>query len=216
MPHRSIVFIPGYNFKASIWSSILSSLMDFDIHLLDFPNVSNFNIEKICEALADHIPDGSTLVGWSLGGLVSMHFSVIKPQKCKRLALVSSTPRFMEDTKWPGITEKQLNHATSIFTQLVQYPNTSLSIRTYLKSHIGHSNNGHLSLIKKLDARHIYPKISIPVLNIQGERDAIIPLNQMRYFSRFHKTIVIPQAGHIPFLTHPHIFINELIKFIKL
>ena len=215
MNHKSIIFIPGYNFKSSIWSCMLPYLKDFQVRLLDFPEVRIFTLKDIIEKLAHKIPDDSIIVGWSLGGLIAIYLYKIMPKKCRKLVLVSSTPRFMEDINWPGHSFDQMKASLNIFNQIVQYPNKSIKVRQYLKEHTKTTHENYLLLIKNLDGRNIYTNISVPTLNILGDSDAIIPIKQLVYFSKFHKTIIIPKAGHIPFLTHTNIFVGELIKFIK-
>ncbi|AZL16077.1 alpha/beta fold hydrolase [Rickettsiales endosymbiont of Stachyamoeba lipophora] len=216
MSSHSVVLLPGLGFKSSIWDFITPSLKDYQVTLIDLPEIDNLDIKKIIDIIASKISDNSIIIGWSLGGLIATYLYHLLPHKCSKLALIASTPKFMEDKNWPGITLSQIESNMKNFSGIVQYPNKSTQVRRYLAEHQTAVPANHLKLIKSLDAREIYNNLKIPVLNILGEKDAIIPLRQTEYFPRFHQIIIIPKAGHVPFLTHTEIIKDELIRFIDL
>jgi pimeloyl-[acyl-carrier protein] methyl ester esterase len=209
---NSLVFLPGWGFKASIWSRLIEKLSENKTRQYSIP----------------------TLIGWSLGGLRAIQRCHQFPDRYKKLILVSSLPKFVSspEDNWTGIspdyalrfhTQAQTNIARLIpsFLRLVQYPDTSASLSAYLKDHLldihkpAHKNYLKRSLdwLLHSDLRKYYQNLSVPIIHIMGSQDAIMTYNQHSINQLRGKDTVIytiPDAGHIPFLSHPELFIDIL------
>ncbi|MGB6976263.1 MAG: alpha/beta fold hydrolase [Gammaproteobacteria bacterium] len=220
-----LVFLPGWGFQATIWDELIQALKVKNALSINLPEEEK--LDAIAERLNIQIPDQATLVGWSLGGLLATYFCYKFPKKCARLVLVSTTPKFIASDDWPGIAKTQAlqfqkKAAENIeilmknFLGIVQYPDRTLDLKSFLKKHLRpmpkaqQSLRNHLNLLFEVDCREHYQKLHIPVTHIFGDRDAIIPIALTQQFVLPADIKIIPNAGHVPFLTHQKIFLKYL------
>ena len=60
--------------------------------------------------------------------------------------------------------------------------------------------------------------IAIPVLAIWGENDRAVPLEHAELLTQSVKQgrkIIIPGAGHAPYMNQPEVFHRELLEFLS-
>ena len=144
---------------------------EFDVQLLTGPQV-----------LKDRtIPEADYIITGSMGGLLAME---LLPDSCKKLVLISSTAKFCADADYTcGTHEKilrrmilQLKRNPTVvleeFYKNVHYPHSAL------KTAPGNSLDDLVAGLEYLvssDVRDKVPKIKIPVLQLHGAEDRIIP-----------------------------------------
>lgn len=229
---KSIVFMPGWGFKSSIWDDILASLNMHTVRRLDLPNIKETNDLPIAiKRLSKHIPLNSTIVAWSLSGLIAILFCHHFPHRCNQLILVASLPKFVSDSNWIGIPStvaKQFQHKAMTdpglllkqFLDWVQYPDTSKSVRLEIKNHC---LTPHAKLIQYLtymfneDLRDIFNYLQTRIYLVFGEKDAIVPSQAVNQLNKLNKKLlikIVPEAGHIPFLTHKELFTQILMDIL--
>lgn len=186
------------------------------------------------QLLKSALPERCILIGWSLGGLLAQLFSHQYPERVQGLMLVASTPKFVADKKWPHAMQ------VSTFNQFVkQYdasPQMTLSHFMALQALHGRSlkqimvNLEQASLLQQpnhdltsirwglewlfeLDLREAFAMIKLPIILFHGENDQVSPIKAAQQtvdswqYSRLSK---ISCAGHVPFLSHPKEFIEQV------
>jgi pimeloyl-[acyl-carrier protein] methyl ester esterase len=223
---NAIVFLPGWGFKASIWDELIQVLKLTNAYTIDLPDEEKIHV--ITETLNQHIPEQTTLVGWSLGGLIAIYFCYRFPEKCKKLILVCCSPQFVASENWAGITkdtaiqfqknaQENMEVLLKNFLGIVQYPNNDRTLRLFLKKHLlpscpsQNSLTNYLNLLLTADFRSYFQKLCMPILAIYSEQDAIVPVITGEQLTRMAPTVsikIIPKAGHIPFLTHQESFLD--------
>lgn len=214
--NNPILFLPGFGFKATIWQAGL----DVSLNAI-FQNLPDGKtLQEITDNTVKHIKDPVTLVAWSLGGLVAMDLAHRYPDKIKKLILVATTPQFSATDNWPGISskvQKQFlhiaeNHMDQLlnrFFNLVQTPHQDPLLTTILKMHQQTDKDylsRQLTVLFNTDLREHFQTLSMPILQIWGEQDGIVSLKLQDHIKMLNphvKHIIIKNAGHIPFLTHP-------------
>src|SRR6185437_7207485 len=90
---QTIVFLPGWGFQASIGREFLPP----QTYLIDLPIVKTSIpcIETICNHIEEEMQlTHPILIGWSLGGLLSIKLYQRNPNAYKALILITSTPCF--------------------------------------------------------------------------------------------------------------------------
>jgi len=226
--NEHIVFLPGWGFKCSVWQSIASEFNQS--LLLDFPVENNITLNHIGNFFSQKIPDNSIIIGWSLGGMVALNIAKLFPQKCKKLILVASTPKFVTCENWDGMHqaaaddffERAYHEDDALlqhFIKLVQFPNRSSLIREYLTNNTLEIEKykEYLKLLFQSDLRAEYERIAVPILHVLGSNDALVR-SQASNFKQLNGATsinVINGAGHVPFLSHKQDFLKMINEFIN-
>jgi pimeloyl-[acyl-carrier protein] methyl ester esterase len=212
----NLIFISGWGFKSSIWNNVTADIKSFNILTLDLK-------QALDEEYISRLPDNSILIGWSFGGMVAVDIYQKYPFKFKKIILVASFPKFIQENYYQGIPRSRaeefyLNYITNPeiqlidFLKLIQRPNKDLSIRKILEDNLDDQDLSiYLDQLFSRDLRDEYQMIKIPVLHILGNKDAIVPVNN---YPDNHLVHVISGAGHALFITHQEIFQKQLMEFI--
>lgn len=211
----NFIYLPGFLFKPTVWDYLFSLCPGGHtgppLHKLSLPPNPSL------------IPDNTVLISWSLGGLYAIQLAHQYPEKIKKLILISSTPCFIEKNNWAGIslTEQEKFRAllklnpqkiSQRFLSLVSYPEPlQESLRPYLDLSLNlsskiSSQQEALDFLFKTDFREIYKKLDLPIFNLFGEQDAIIKSNHTDQLLKLNPRAsihVIPNASHLPFISHP-------------
>lgn len=226
------LFISGWGLKANLLKE--SSCYFGDLTLINLPHLNELKLDLIVRHLSMNIADGSTIIGWSLGGLIAIRLASLFPKKVRKLILLSSSPRFSQDKGWKGIGRNEaikfLNLAKSdikylfdYFLFLVSYPDTAAYYKTLLiKNSVDWQINRnylikYLEILFKTDTRESYKSIKVPILYLIGEKDTIVRLNSKALVHLNHRTKIhsISKGGHIIFLSHEKECKEQLTQFIN-
>jgi pimeloyl-[acyl-carrier protein] methyl ester esterase len=103
--------------NARVFDALTELLADeFEVRALNLPGhggrepVMSNTLQSWADDLAQQLPHGATLLGWSLGGQVAMRAALDHPDKISRLILLAATPRFVVTDDWPhAMATKDLN-----------------------------------------------------------------------------------------------------------
>lgn len=194
-----------------------------------------YTIAQLAEMIAPYIPAKSILVGWSLGGLVAQKLAAKKSHLLAGLVTIASTPRFVAGPRWPGIAadvlttfkrqlEKNFSKTLERFLaiqamgsetakqdikaireQITQYPSPS---EFALKE--------GLHILSSEDLRSEIGAITLPTLRLYGRLDSLVPTSGIDGICELQPqadTVVLPQASHAPFISHPQQTADILFSF---
>lgn len=232
MSNTTWVFLPGWNFRASIWRDVAKKMKIDKYLLIDLPKYED-NIDTIVEALNKKIPKNANLMAWSLGGLLAIYLAYKYPRHIQRLILVATNPKFVADAGWEGLdlrltqtfinkASKNFSKITKKFLYLIQYPNNSLSNDLNINMHIDYRNDAeklqYLQLLFTLDLREQYSALCIPIYNIMGANDVIVPSTLSKRLEALNAnsiSYVIPSTNHIFFLDKTSAFLRQLQPIIR-
>jgi 3-oxoadipate enol-lactonase len=162
-----------------------------------------------------------TLVGCSLGGVVAFELWQSAPERIERLVLVSTFARYPEGDSYAWKIVEQVREAGSmrVFGErraaLLGLPPARLhetieqmackSVECYLAATLATWTG---------DYRFLLPTISVPVLVVYGERDAVVPgalAEEIAAGIPGAELAMIPQAGHVTNADDPAAF-NQLLR----
>ena len=162
------------------------------------------------------------VVGHSFGGLVATALATSKPELVQRLVLVASpVVRLPADrdvrARIGGYARvKFLANLLPPFKQrILEWGRMKYGSEDYRQA-----GNMRPTLVKVLgeDWRHALPNVTAPALLIYGENDAEVPLTvaeaAMQSLPEGARLIVLPGAGHFPFLDDPNAFVEALTGFL--
>ncbi|HKB55523.1 MAG TPA: alpha/beta fold hydrolase, partial [Ramlibacter sp.] len=106
-PKPTLALVHGWGMNARVFDALADLLADdFDVRALDLPGhggrdaLPHNTLQSWADDLAQQLPQGAMLLGWSLGGQVAMRAALDHPHRIARLVLLSSTPRFVMAEDW--------------------------------------------------------------------------------------------------------------------
>lgn len=236
-----LVLLHGWGMNSSVWKPVIELLSSqFTLHLFDLPGYginceeNATSLDDITNLLADKIPNNAIIAGWSLGGLVALRLAMKAEKNIKGLAIIASSPCFIEKNDWAGISPdifqafksqlaKDKKKTIKKFLALQTIGTTSSrKDAVFLQNIVLESLpdisvlDSGLDLLINTDLRNSLLNLKSPVIRIYGEFDTLIPtINSQRFdiLCKQGTNTVVPSAGHVPFISHPEEFSQLLIDF---
>ncbi len=243
MNRPELVLLHGWGLGRAVWSPCLPSMTkSLSPRLADLPGYGDMperrqSFMEAAEALANTLPPGSTLCGWSLGGLLALQAAHLAPTRVGRLILVGATPCFAQRDDWPEAQPAALldDFATAV----------AADVKATLQRFVAAANQGDakargigreiartvftaplpstetlldgLTWLRDVDLRDIVAQITCPALLLHGENDPLMPLAAARWLATHlpQATLdVFPGAAHAPFLNDPERFAQRIGAFL--
>ena len=175
------------------------------------------------------------LVGWSLGGLVSLKLAQRYPGKVSALFQVATNPKFVRDSGWHSAIEAGVfeQFALSLVNDrdktirrflALQVRGTDTSMQTIRELQHAIDQRGlpeieslsaGLKILSETDLIQAVQQVTCPVTWLLGEKDALVPVelaHRLKQMSSRLELQIVPGAGHAPFISHPDIFLNSLLQ----
>ncbi len=242
-----LVLLHGWAMHSGVWGPLFGHLAKrHRVHAVDLPGhgrsgpVDPFTLDGVVDALeATFSGDAFPLVvlGWSLGGMIALRWSRVRPERIGRLVLVCTTPRFVAGTDWPhAISAPTLSRFGDELH--VAWRETVLR---FLALQIKGSEHAHavqaalraqlfargepsprvlaagLALLRSEDLRAEVRAIGQPALVIAGSRDTLTPAAAGAWLAAalpHARYVPIEGAAHTPFLSHPDAIAAALDRFL--
>jgi len=119
----ALLVMHGWGMNQSIWQPIAVQLeQHFCVYWLDLAghginrDIPLGNIKQISALIAAEIPSQTSILAWSLGGLIAQQITLQYTDKVKQLCLVASSPCFVQTEQWQPAMPKHLleNFADSL------------------------------------------------------------------------------------------------------
>jgi pimeloyl-[acyl-carrier protein] methyl ester esterase len=229
---RDLVLLHGWGLHGGVWSALLGRLAaNHRLHVVDIPGHGHSHgfpftgFDAAVDAIAPEIPQGATICGWSLGGLLALRLAARHPLLTGALALISTTPCFVERSGWPHA----MNAATlddfagglridpegtvGRFVKLTTLggPHARAEARALAEQLASRRPASPASLaagleaLRATDLRDSLVRIVCPAIVIHGQRDALVPVGAGRWLARSlprARLVEIEGAAHLPFVSH--------------
>lgn len=224
---KQMVLLHGWGTHPVIWQPLLNRLAHATA--LPLPGYAGsapaLGLDGMVEHILPQVEEQSTLVGWSLGGLVAMRMAMLYPHKFDKLVLIGATPCFVNKSDWThGVDDTVFEQFADSLAQ--DYAGTIrrfLSLQAQgseaLKTVLGELRRKLLSLpppemsvlqsglsvLRTTDLRQQLRELRLPVALIHGVGDKLAPVAAARWMAgqipgaRLHE---VPGAAHAPFLSH--------------
>lgn len=231
-PKPVLALLHGWGMNARVFDALAELLAaDFDVRALDLPGHGGRNalaentLQAWADDLAQQLPDGATLLGWSLGGQVAMRAALDHPHKVARLVLLASTPKFLAAQDWTrGMAPADLEdfgaalradpQATllrflSLQTRGMDDQKTLLQRlrKTLLAAPVAHDAAlaGGLAILRDTDLREDLPRLTQPTLVLHGALDTLTPASAGAWLAEtlpHVRHVELARAAHAPHLSH--------------
>jgi pimeloyl-[acyl-carrier protein] methyl ester esterase len=245
---RPLVLLHGWSISAAVFNEVARLLAsDFRLLIPDLPghggsspalqnDLAGIAADLMCWIAATE-ENPVTLIGWSLGGMLSLEIVRQNKLSVDRLVLIGTTPRFTIYDDWmfglPAVQvqalirnlERRFESALGDFFALA-FAGEKISderLRTIRNFAVRHSplpdHDVALDLLNMLtvqDQRDILAEIHQPVRVLHGELDRIVPVAAGRYLAEMlpqGEFIEFAAIGHAPFLSQPQSVAEKIREF---
>lgn len=224
-----LVFFHGWGFDSQIWRPLVPLLgAHYQLIFVDLPG---FGLSAIMDwslfqaELLKLLPQNFHVIGWSLGGLYAMRLAIEAPENVRSLLAITSSPHFLADENWPGISREvfarfykklSLNTKDTLneFMRLQLNSNQVPISLGMLPSQAGLDHG--LMVLDTWDLREELKQLQQKACFLFSKHDAIVPATLMPHMQNIYPNFsyyLFPKAGHMPFLSHRTLFVDELLRF---
>ena len=231
-PRPVLALVHGWGMNARVFDSLAALLAaDFEVRALDLPGhggraaLAHNTLQDWADDLARQLPEGATLLGWSLGGQVAMRAALDHPHKVARLVLLASTPKFVAAADWErGMAPADLQdfgealladpQATLLRflslqtrgmpgqkTLLLQLRQTLLAAPAARSEALA----GGLAILRDTDLRDELSRLTQPTLVLHGALDTLTPPAAGAWLAEtlpVAQHVELSRAAHAPHLSH--------------
>ena len=244
----NIVLLHGWGMHGGLWGGFNELLSeDFQTHAIDLPgfgfskNIENdFTLDSLTNVIEEYICNLTkpvTLIGWSLGGLITQNILKRKNIELKDVVLIATTPSFTKKEGWDTAMEqdvfndfsndlkldykKTLKRFLSLQTRGSDLARDDLKKLNKMLMERGEPNinaleNG-LDILKETDLRTEL-KNEMSTLLILGEKDTLVPVSVNKQFEKTFpnlEQLILEKTGHAPFISKPEICAEKIKNFIN-
>ena len=245
---HNVVLLHGWGMHGGLWGSFNEILScNCQTHAIDLPgfghskNVkSDFSLDEVSEIIEQYINDLTrpvSLIGWSLGGLITLNILKRKNVELEKVVFIATTPSFTKKQGWNSAMEqsvfnefsndlkadykKTLKRFLSLQTRGSDLAREELRELNNKLNERGEPNikaleNG-LNILRKTDLRS-ESENKIPAMIVLGEKDTLVPLSVIKEFEKMFprlEKLILEKTGHAPFISNPELCAENIKNFIN-
>lgn len=230
-----LVFLPGWCFGRGPLNAMVDQENGriFDLPGYgDAPLITDF--DAAVADIADRLPPGCTLAGWSLGAQLALAVAARYPEKVGKLLLVAGTASFIQREGWPhgmapdvladfaaalvddfeavlprfvGSFNRGDARAKAVTLELLQLADPRPPVATLVTG---------LNWLRDVDLRADAPQVRAPTLLIHGAADPLMSLATAEALTSLipgARLEVFADCAHAPFISRPDDFRARLQAF---
>lgn len=236
-----LVLLHGWGMHSGAWADVIPALAERSrVHAIDLPGHGHSaaaaigTFDAATDAVAELVPRGATICGWSLGGLIAQNIAHRQPDRVGALALVATTPCF---TTRPGWRDGVKPSILAAFAEGLQNDRDAM-LRRFVALNAMHGTHGReavrtftrqlkergvpsdaglaasLAWLREVDLREQTARLALQrVLVMHGPRDMLAPVGAGRWLAQHlagSRLVELPGAGHMPFFSHRDAFLAAL------
>lgn len=247
---KDVVLLHGWGMHGGLWGKFNDLLStNCRTHAIDLPGYgfskdsnNEFTLDSITEDIEDYInyiKQEVIIIGWSLGGLITLNLLKRKKVDVNKVVLIATTPKFTKDesNNWNSAIEqivfdnfavelqndykKTLKRFLSLQTRGADLAREDLRVLNQKLTERGEPNidalkNG-LEILSEADLRS-KKQNKTPAMTVFGEKDTLVPVEVKSEFEEMFlnlKQLVLEKTGHAPFISRPEICAENIKNFIN-
>lgn len=249
-----LVLIHGWGCDSGIWQTVLPELTQhLNVITIDLPGFgqSDFfqlegdfqlNLEDYLNSILAVLPNRCSLLGWSLGGMLSTVLVSRYPQHFNNFITIASNACFVQQKGWlSAMPKKTFNGFYELFQQ-----QSALCLKRFYglqcqsdqherdvlkslkeivseekekgsdKSHLAWSRG--LELLAEIDNRDAIKSLEVCGLHLYGESDQLVPVataQALKDLNSLQQVDVLESTAHVPQLSCPDLLVSKVLGFIK-
>lgn len=230
----TLVLLHGWGLHSGVWRDFLPLLTpQFQVRCIDLPGFGRSaamtgpdSLDAMAEAVMLVAPEKAIWAGWSLGGLIALAIAARHPEKVAALALLAATPCFVQRQDW--VTAMPADVFAAFSASVQQSPDAALQhfLALQCKGSVSMKHDlrflqatsqmenmpargallAGLEVLANNDLRAVLASLSVPVLCVLGEQDALVPCavaEAVRQINTVCTVELVVGAAHVPFVSHP-------------
>ncbi len=236
-----LVLLHGWGMGSDVWEAFAQILSPFfSLTLIDLPGLGRssqypmpYTAESVVDMLAEAAPDKAIWLGWSMGGQVSVEYATKYPARVNALITVASNPCFVQRDDWLCAMDESTHQK---FEQALE-ANQAKTLQRFIMLQTQGALEGRetLKMLKRIikdvepaaakeslvllrdDVRDKLSGLSMPVLQLFGEKDLLVPAEASTACELLAGTTVkvYPEAGHLPFCSHGDEVLADIREFLQ-
>jgi len=225
--------------RARLARSLSLRLVDLPGHGRS-PWIEPFSEARQGSLLAGALLPTETLLGWSLGGQFALSLALAARGTAaapRRLVLLATTPRFLQADDWSAGLSRELlqQFAASLEQHPIETLAEFLGLQVRGSQHAAQTmqrlqqaldEHGRaqlpalragLTLLALTDLRERLAVLDVPTLLIGGLNDRVTPPAALEAMARLlprSQLLLLPRAGHAPFISHADAVAEAVLAFI--
>ena len=244
---QELVLLHGWSSGREIWRRLLVPLRSWaNITLIDLPGCSpvdsdafDGDVATVLTAVLEQAPPRAVYVGWSLGGQLATLLADQAPERVAALATLTSNPRFIASSDWPGLERHAFADFRALFAEspaealqrfdVLQSLGSKLRDRRALVSELQAVRAGlapqdqmasGLDWLAELDLADVLTKLVMPQLHLLGSEDSLVPIQLAQRLQEVQASgiaahvEVLPGASHSALLECPDEIADRLQAFL--
>lgn len=236
-----LALIHGWGLGSGVWQDTAKALAaNHRVHLVSLAGYDGHAADALdfaatAAAIADQLPAGCTLCGWSLGGMLALSAALQRPRHIARLIVVGSSPRFVLGENWPhgqpaalldSFRSAVAGDAKATLTRFVMLFNQGDEKARALTRTLAPLLSADLpdaaillrglDWLGSVDLRATLASIAQPTLVLHGDKDPLMPIAAAEHLARTlpdSRLVRFTETAHAPFLADPASFVRQVSEF---
>ncbi len=244
----NVVLLHGWGMHGGLWGKFNALLTnDFKTHVIDLPGFGyskdlncTFTLGAISKEIEKYIMkinEPVSLIGWSLGGLITLNIIQRNNVQLDKVVLIATTPCFTKKTDWTSAVEQTVfdDFSKELATDYKKTLKRFLLLQTRgsdlakeelreLKNKLDERGEPGMDALKQgleilseTDLRSNKINEST-VMIILGVKDTLIPVEVKSEFKKMFvnsNELILEKCGHAPFISKPEICAEKVKNFIN-
>jgi len=245
---QDVVLLHGWGMHGGLWGKFNDLISKHcQTHAIDLPGFgyskkikNDFTLDALSEVVEKYINNirqPVILIGWSLGGLITLNVLKRKNITLEKVVFVATTPSFTKKPGWECAMEQSVfdGFSNDLKTDYKKTLKRFLFLQTrgsdLARDDLRELNNKlnergepdfkalekGLDILSNTDLRS-KKQNETPAMLVVGKKDTLVPLSVTNEFENMFpncEKLILEKTGHAPFISNPEVCAEKIKNFIN-